>query len=84
MIDKAVVLIDMMFASRPIEEFEELWKNKENFDWGKLLHMCYWEERYESVGGDEGYMDNPPINYERLEYLRKLITFLKEKGIKET
>lgn len=44
--------------------------------------MCYCEESYESVGGDEGYLDNPPINHERLAYLEKLIKFLEDNGIK--
>ena len=34
--------------------------------------MCYCEESYESVCGDEGYLDNPPINHERLAYLEEL------------
>ena len=76
-------LIDMMFDSRPIEEFQQLLESKENLDWGELLHMCYCEESYESVGGDEGYLENPPINHERLSYLEQLIAFLKEKGIEE-
>ena len=76
-------LIDMMFDSRPIEEFQQLLESKENLDWGELLNMCYCEESYESVGGDEGYLENPPINHERLSYLEQLIAFLKEKGIEE-
>lgn len=44
--------------------------------------MCYCEESYESVCGDEGYLDNPPINHERLAYLEKLIKFLEDNGIK--
>ena len=76
-------LIDMMFDSCPIEEFQQLWESKENLDWGKLLHMCYCEESYESVGWDEGYLENPPINHERLAYLEQLISFLEDKGIEE-
>lgn len=83
MTDKEFVLIDMMFDSRPIEEFQQLWESKENLDWGELLHMCYCEESYESVGGDEGYLDVPPINHERLTYLEKLIAFLESHGIEE-
>jgi hypothetical protein len=45
--------------------------------------MCYCEESYESVGGDEGYLPNPPINHERLSYLKELIAFLEGNGIKE-
>ena len=76
-------LIDMMFDIRPIEEFQQLLESKEDLDWSSLLHMCYCEERYESVGGDEGYLETPPINHERLSYLEQLIAFLKEKGIEE-
>ena len=81
--DKEFVLINMMFDGRPVEEFQQLWESKENLDWGELLHMCYCEESYESVGGDEGYLDNPPINHERLSYLKKLISFLKINGVEE-
>ena len=77
-------LIYMMFDSKPIEEFEELLKSgTQVYDWGDLLRMCYCEESYESVGGDEGYMPNPPINHERLAYLNKLIALLESYGIKE-
>lgn len=77
-------LIDLMFESKPIEIFEKLFaENREDFDWSGLLHMCYCEESYVSVGGDEGYLENPPINYERLTYLKKLIKFLEDNGIKE-
>ena len=76
-------LIDMMFDSRPIEEFQQLLESNKNLDWVELLHLCYCEENYESVGGDEGYLENPPINHERLSYLEQLIAFLKEKGIEE-
>lgn len=76
-------LIDLMFESKPIEEFQKLFiENREDFDWSKLLHMCYCEHSYESVGGDEGYLDNPPINHERLKYLETLIKFLEDNGIK--
>lgn len=77
-------LIDMMFESEPIETFEKLLnEDNEGLEWGELLHMCYFEESYESVGGDSGYMENPPINHERLAYLEKLIRFLESKGIVE-
>ena len=82
--DKKYILIDMMFDSRPIEEFESLLKSgKRGLAWGRLLHMCYCEESYESVGGDKGYLPNPPINHERLSYLKELIAFLEGNGIKE-
>jgi hypothetical protein len=83
MTDKEFVLIDMMFDGCPIKEFQQLWESKENLDWGELLHMCYCEESYESVGGDEGYLENPPSNHERLAYLEQLIAFLEDKGIEE-
>lgn len=44
--------------------------------------MCYCEESYYSVGGDEGYLANLPINHKRLSYLEKLIKFLEDNGIK--
>ena len=76
-------LIDLMFESKPIEVFQKLFtENRENFDWSELLYMCNCEESYESVGGDEGYLDNPPINQERLKYLEALIKFLEDNGIK--
>ena len=76
-------LIDLMFESKPIEVFQKLFtENQENFDWSELLYMCYCEESYESVGGDEGYLDNPPIHHERLKYLETLIKFLEDNGIK--
>ena len=76
-------LIDLMFESKPIEVCQKLFtENQENFDWSELLYMCYCEESYESVGGDEGYLDNPPIHHERLKYLETLIKFLEDNGIK--
>lgn len=78
-------LLDMMFASEPIENFKKLLEeDSSDLDWGFLLHMSYMEKSYESVDGDDGFMDNPPINYTRIEYLGKLIEFLEENGIKET
>lgn len=77
-------LIDMMLEGESIEKFEELLELSDLVSqWRYLLHMCYWEEGYESVGGDEGYMDPPPINHERLAYLKKLIAFLESHGITE-
>ena len=77
-------LVMMMFEDEPIETFEKLLdENIEKSAWGYLLHMCYCEESYESVGGDDGDMENPPINHERLAYLEKLIRFLESKGIVE-
>ena len=76
-------LINMMLEESPIEDFEELLKTqREKLNWLKLLEYCYTEESYESVGGDLGYMDNPPINYKRIEYLNNLIAFLENNGIK--
>ena len=76
-------LIDMMFESTDIDAFKSLWdKNKDAKKWSELLHMCYWERSYESVGGDEGYLDDPPINEERIKYLDALIKFLEESGVK--
>ncbi len=75
-------LIFMMFNDEPIETFAKLLEaDNPALKWGQLLDMCYCEKGYEGVGGDYGDMDNPPINYERLEYLEKLIAFLEEKGI---
>ena len=76
-------LIDMMFESIDINIFKLLWyKDKDAKKWSRLLHSCYCEQSYESVGGDEGCLDDPPINEERLKYLEKLIKFLEESGIK--
>ena len=75
-------LIDMMFDSEDIEIFKTLWEYDNDLSkWSELLHSCYWEESYESVGGDEGYLENPPINHKRLEYLKSLIAFLEGVGI---
>ena len=72
-------LVMMMLKSEPIETFEKLLKEKNpQIEWEILLDMCYSEENYESVGGDEGYKDAPPINQNRLEYLKKLIELLEE------
>ena len=46
--------------------------------------MCYCEESYASVGGDEGYLENSPVDFKYLAYLEKLIAFLEENGIKES
>ena len=70
----SIDLIDMMFCEEPLEAFQELLRNNcDDLDWGYLLHMCYCEESYESVGGDFGDEDNPPFNYERPDYLKKFI-----------
>lgn len=74
----------MMFGSEPIEKFEELLKSgNEELDWGHLLHMSRIEQSYERVGGDNGWMKNPPICHERLAYLAELIAFLERNGILE-
>ena len=71
-------LVDMMFDSFSLDSFKSLWdKDKDSNKWGRLLYMCYCEEAYESVGGDDGDSDDPQINFERLEYLKKLIEFLR-------
>ena len=76
-------LIDMMFDSASIEEFESLWNiDNDNKKWGDLLYMCYNEKSFVRAGGDDGYKENPPICYERLEYLEELIKFLEELGVK--
>ncbi len=49
--------------------------------WSELLHMCYWEQSYEGVGGDEGYLEDHPINEKRLKYLEELIDFLEQSGV---
>lgn len=75
-------LIDMMFESTDIDTFKLLWDNDNDAKkWSELLHMCYWEQSYESVGGDEGYLEDPPINEKRLKYLEELIDFLEQSGV---
>ena len=75
-------LIDMMFDDVDIGVFKALFeKDKDPKKWSTLLHMCYWERSYERVGGDLGYLENPPINEERLKYLDELIAFLEGAGI---
>ena len=81
---KKIDLVYMMFGGEPIETFERLLdEGHTELEWGWLLHMSYYEHSYASVGGDYGYMENPPINYERIEYLDKLIDLLETRGIKE-
>ena len=75
-------LIDMMFGSESIDTFKSLWDKDRGFEkWSELLHMCYWEVSYERVGGDKGYLDNPPINVARIKYLEELIKFLEQSGV---
>ena len=75
-------MIHMMYGSESIETFKTLWwKEKDPEKWSQLLHACYWELSYARAGGDEGYLDNPPINVERTKYLEELIVFLEEVGI---
>ena len=72
----------MMFESTDIDTFKLLWDNDNDAKkWSELLHMCYWEQSYESVGGDEGYLEDPPINEKRLKYLEELIDFLEQSGV---
>ena len=79
----AEYLIDMMFDSKPISDFEKVFNYTDNKQaWEELLDMCYWEFSYVSVGGDEGYLENPPIDYKKLEYLENLIVFLEAEGVK--
>lgn len=76
-------LVYMMFENEPIEMFEKIMEvENTEFQWDQLLDMCYTEKIYESVGGDYGDEDNPPINYDRIEYLNKLIDFLEQSGVK--
>ena len=75
-------MIDLMYGSESIETFKALWvKDKERKKWSQLLRLCYWELSYVRAGGDEGYLDNPPINMERMKYLEELIAFLEGEGI---
>ena len=77
-------LIEMMFKGVSIDTFKSLWeKDRDSYNWEFLLHMCYCEESYESVGGDDGDMEDPPINEKKLAYLRDLMVFLEKMGIKE-
>ena len=75
-------LIDMMYESADIDTFKLLWdKDNDAKKWSKLLHLCHWEHSYESVGGAEGYLEDPPINERRLKYLEQLIDFLEQSGV---
>ena len=75
-------LVQMMCGSESIEIFKALWEQDKDLEkWSQLLHSCYWELSYTRAGGDEGYLDKPPINVERIKYLEELIGFLKEVGI---
>ena len=76
-------MIHMMYGSESIETFKALWEQDKDLEkWSQLLHSCCWELSYERVGGDEGYLENPPINTERIAYLEELITFLENAGVK--
>ena len=80
----AYTLISMMFENASIDSFKQLWEmDKDAKKWGYLLNMTYCEDSYESVGGDHGYEENPPINLERVKYLGELIVFLEGLGIEE-
>lgn len=80
----AYTLISMMFKNASIDSFKQLWEmDKDAKKWGYLLNMTYCEDSYESVGGDHGYEENPPINLERVKYLEELIVFLEGLGIEE-
>ena len=75
-------LISMMLSNENINTFKTLFKNDHDFKkWSELLNTRYLERSYESVGGDEGYLENPSINTKRLHYLEELISFLENSGI---
>ena len=76
--DDGKYLIDMMFAHEPIEKFQKLWDVENDIEaWKELLHMAHYDIRYTQSGGDEGYLKKPFIDYDYIEYLEKLIAFLK-------
>ena len=75
-------MIHLMYGNESIETFKTLWEQDKDLEkWSQLLHSCYWELSYTRAGGDEEFLDNPPINVERIEYLEELIGFLKGVGI---
>ena len=75
-------MLYLMYGSESIETFKALWeKDRVPEKWSQFLHSCYWELSYARAGGDQGYLDNPPINMERINYLQELIGFLEEVGI---
>ena len=74
--------VDMMYDNEKLDIFKSLWKkNNDLKKWSHLLHSCYWELSYQRVGGDEGYLENPPINMARIKYLEQLVDFLETSGI---
>ena len=78
-------MIHMMYCSESIETLKALWEEDKDLEkWSQLLHACYWELSYTRAGGDEGYLDNPPINVERIKYLEELVAFLEGEGIRAT
>ena len=77
-------LVHMMLSDEPIDKFKKLWDVEKDIEaWEQLLHMTHCEVAYTRVGGDEGYLDDPPINHEYINYLETLIEFLESKGLKE-
>ena len=75
-------LVDMMYDNEKLDSFKSLWeKDNDLKKWSHLLQSCYWEISYERVGGDYGYLENPPINITRIRYLEQLIDFLETAGI---
>ena len=75
-------LIMMMFKNAPIESLERLLKEENNgLNWGALLNMCYSEEIYERIGGDDGFKENAKVDWKRLDYLRRLISMLEQNGV---
>ena len=78
-------MIHMMYGSESIETFKALLEQDKDLEkWSQLLNACYWELSYTRAGGDEGYLDNPPINMERIKYLEELVAFLEGEGIRAT
>ena len=75
-------MIHLMYGNESIETFKALWEQgKDPEKWSQLLHSCYWELSYTRAGGDQGYLENPPIAVERIQYLEELIGFLEYVGI---
>ena len=76
-------LINMMYGDESLSTFKDLWKKDACFEtWSNLLHACYWELSYQRVGGDDGHLENPPINMARIKRLEELIDFLESSGIR--
>ena len=75
-------MIHMMYGSESIETFKALWEQDKDLEkWSQLLNSCYWELSYTREGGDQGYLDKPPINMESIKYLEEMVAFLEGAGI---